>query len=226
MIEDFDEHDGGATDVALMSLVGSAFDEGRRGRDAQDVLARGRRLRRRKRAVPALGALAVVAASAGLALALTGPSGAAGATHAQTGHSMTADGAVVNVDNAAFSVHTDAKTGRVTVTLREFVDQDALKQILATAGIRAYFASTVVSPNAHGVVPIVMCAWPGATPVGNVNDVTPATPGNSNTITSDPSKMPSGSVLAFDFEYLAKTHEEVSTGLQLLSGDPTGCAPK
>jgi hypothetical protein len=61
--------------------------------------------------------------------------------------------------------------------------------------------------------------------VGNVDDVETATPGNSNTITIDPSKMPSGSVLAFDFEYLAKTHEEVSTGTQLLSGDPTGCAP-
>lgn len=63
--------------IALISLVGSAFDEGRAGHEKQDVLARGRQLRRRKRAMPGFGALGVVAFSAGLALTLTGPAGRA-----------------------------------------------------------------------------------------------------------------------------------------------------
>ena len=113
MNEDFEQHDDAGSDTALISLVGSAFDEGRRGRDTQDDLARGRALRRRKRAVPALAALGVVAASASLAVALTGPSGAANTTNADPGHSLTANGTAVNVDNAAFSVHTDTKTGKV-----------------------------------------------------------------------------------------------------------------
>ena len=224
MIEDFEKHDGGVSDAALISLVGSAFDEGRRGRETQDVLARGRTLRRRKRAVPVLGALGVVAVAASLAVALTGPSGAGSTTSAGAGHSLTADGAVVNVDNAAFSVHTDAKTGKVTVTIRQFIDEGELKQILAKAGIRTVFDSVTVSPNADGVVPAQPCTWTGATPVpvASAGDL-PTTAGEHDTIVIDPSKMPSGSVLAFLYEHVANDADATSVGTQLLSGVPAGC---
>jgi len=69
----------------------------------------------------------------------TGTSGAAGA---QAGHSLSANGALVNVDNAAFSVHTDAKSRKVTVTVWQLVDENELKQVLAKASIRALFSSS------------------------------------------------------------------------------------
>jgi len=225
MIEDFEEHGGGVSDAALIDLVGSAFDEGRRGRDAQEVLARGRRLRRRKRAVPALGALGVVAVSASLAVALSGPSGTANPTAAGSGHSMASNGTVVNVDNAAFSVHTDAKTGKVTVTIRQFNDEGALQQILAKAGIRTVFDSVTVHPNADGGVPVQPCTWTGAAPapIGYAVDDLPTTAGKHETIIIDPSKMPSGSVLAFLYVHIANTAGFPLVGVEVLSGEPTGC---
>ena len=117
MSEQFEQRDDGITDEALIGLVGTAFDEGRRGYEASDVLARGRQLRRRKRAVPTLGALGVLAASASLALALTGPNTAASTPSANGDHTYIANGSTVNVDTASFSVHTDTKTGTVTVTI-------------------------------------------------------------------------------------------------------------
>jgi hypothetical protein len=225
MIQELEDHDGGVSDAALMSLVGSAFDEGRRGREAQDVLARGRQLRRRKRAVPALGVLGVVAASVSLALTLTGPRGAGGAdgaggtTSAEPGHSLSTDAAVLNVDNAAFSVHTDAKTGKVTVTIRQFKDEDELKQILATAGIRTDFVSVHLSKLRYGAQ--VPCRWTGAT---TLND--PEVFGDfGDSITIDPSKMPSGSVLAFQYFDVADKPTGLFPPITLLSGEPTGCIP-
>jgi hypothetical protein len=225
MIEEFEEHDGGVSDTALIGLVGSAFDEGRRGRDTQDVLARGRQLRRRKRAVPALGALGVIAVAASLAVALTGPSGTANPTAAGSGHSLTSNGAVVNVDNAAFSVHTDAKTGKVTVTIRQFNDEGELKQILAKAGIRTVFDSVTVHPNADGAVPAQPCTWTGAAPapVGYAVDDLLATAGKHETIIIHPSKMPSGSVLAFLYVHNANDADANWVGMEVLSGEPTGC---
>lgn len=207
MIEQFEAHDGGDTDEALIGLVGSAFDEGRRGRAASDVLARGRQLRRRKRAVPALAALGLIAAaSAGLSLAVNGPN---------AGHTLAADGTVVNVDEASFSVHTDAKTGIITVTVRQFLNEDELKQVLAEAGVRAQF-------DAH-------CPGPGVkvlNPFG-VEDFNP-TPGEPNRVASftiDPSKMPSGSVLEF-FYLKGPTPAYDKIGIGLYSAEATGaCAP-
>ena len=228
MNEDFEQHDDAGSDTALISLVGSAFDEGRRGRDTQDVLARGRALRRRKRAVPALAALGVVAASASLAVALTGPSGAANTTNAQAGHSLTANGTAVNVDNAAFSVHTDTKTGKVTVTLKQFIDESELQPILVEAGIRSYFYTGTVTQHPHQAVPFLSCTPVGATfltPPDNFSTIfpTPASPGT--TITIDPSKMPSGSVLDFTFENIANDPGASTVNVRLLSGEPTSCTP-
>jgi hypothetical protein len=228
MIEEFGngKHDGGVSDTALIGLVGSAFDEGRRGREAPDVMARGRALRRRKRAVPALGALGIVAVAASLAVALSGPSGAGSTTNAGAAHShsLTADGTAVNVDNAAFSVHTDAKTGNVTVTIRQFIDEGELKQALAKAGIRTVFDSVTVHPNSSGAVPAQPCTWTGATPVPAVSaDDVPVLPGKHDTIVIDRSKLPSGSVLAILYEHTANVANGTSVGVQLFSSAPTGC---
>lgn len=218
MIEPFEAYDGGITDEALIGLVASAFDEGRRGRAATDVLARGRQLRRRKRAVPALGALGVIAASAGLGLALAGPSAPASPAGANSGHAFTSNGAVVNVDEASFSVHTNAKTGIITVTVRQFEDEAYFKQVLAEAGVRAIF--DVPCTNEPGIKEL--------NPFG-VFTVTPAKPADGRqfaaTITIDPAKMPSGSVLGFDY---VKGTNAANTifGIGLLSREPTGaCAP-
>lgn len=201
MIEQFEAHDDGITEEALIGLLGSAFDEGRRGRATSAVLARGRQLRRRKRTAPALAALGVIAAAAGLSLTLTGPS---------AGHTVTADGAAVNVDEASFSVHTNARTGAVTVTILEYFHEDELKQILAEAGIRAVF-----NPP---------CEGPGIKDLNPYNGVITNDVGHSVTI--DPSKMPSGSVL--DFSFTPGPYEPYNgMGVGLLSGEPTGaCAPR
>jgi hypothetical protein len=219
MIEEIYDLDGGVTDAAVMRLVGSAFDEGRSGPDPQEVLARGRQLQRRKRVGPALGVLGIVAASAGLAVVLSGPTPAGG------GRTFSAEGAVVNVDNAAFSVHTDTTTGKITVAIRQYFDQDELKQVLAKAGIRTVFASQSVPADTHGTV--APCTWPGASrldPAGVVYSAKRAgnrpNPGAPDTIVIDPAKMPSGSVLAFDYLDIPGNS---GVAAALLSGEPTGC---
>jgi hypothetical protein len=194
----------------VISLVGSAFDEGRGGRDTQDVIARGRRLRRRRRAMPAFGALGVVALSASLALALTGSSGGAGGT-------------ALNVDNAAFSVHTNTASGKVTITIRQLFDPNALKQVLAKAGIRSYFATQNAPSTARPAA--TTCQWPGATKLNAADVITAVsnknpTPDNPGTFVVDPSKMPSGSVLAFQYLAIGKG---VVIATTMLSGEPTGC---
>jgi len=217
MSEQFEQQGGGITDEALIGLVGTAFDEGRRGHEASDVLARGRQLRRRKRAVPALGALGVVAACAGLGLALAGPSTPASPAGASSGHALTSNGTVVNVDNASFSVHTNAKTGIVTVTFRQLFDEDEVKVILAEAGVRAVF-----NPR---------CAGPGikylTIPPGGGNGISGGeTQDGGAVIIIDPSKMPRGSVLEFIYSPSPLTPSKVNVGFGLLSGEPTGaCAP-
>jgi hypothetical protein len=131
--------------------------------------------------------------------------------------------------NAGFTVHTDSKSGKVTVTVAQNFNQGELKQILAQSGIRAYFSTTVLPAQPGQAVPIVSavpCTWVGAgldhsTGINSVMSVTPGSPDTN--ITIDPSKMPSGSVLAFAFEYLGDVHHEVGLTETLLAGEPTGC---
>jgi len=214
MIERNDER---THDERVLGLVESAFADVHLDRAVPDVVGRGRQLRRRKRLVPALGAFGVLAASAGLALALTGPSNPAGAATASSGHTLNVNGSEVNVDNASFSVHTNAKTGIVTVTVRQFQDENYFKQVLAEAGIRAIF--DVPCTNQPGIK--------GLNPRG-VFIVTLGKPVDGRRPTAsfsiDPAKMPSGSVLSFD--YVRGTDAANTTfGIGLLSGEPTGrCA--
>lgn len=210
MVEQCEAHDGGITDEALIGLLGNAFDEGGCGRAASDVLARGRRLRRRKRALPALG---VVAVSAGPALALTGPGTSAGPADASSGHALTSRGTVMNVDEASFSVHTDAKTGDIAITFHQlFHDEDGLKKTLAEAGV------PVVVNSLCGKLDITDRKVLSAVFVSRVTHT------GDLAVTVDPSKMPSGSVLEFDVPpgpYLPYT----AVGFGLLSAEPSGaCA--
>lgn len=206
MNADFDDvagaRAGAGADAVLIGLMATAFDEGRAGHEAADVLTRGRQLRRRKRAMPAFGAMGIVAAAAGLALAMSGPGGAAGPA--------------VNVDKAAFSVHTDATTGNVTITIRQVLDENELKSILAKAGIHAIFAPETIHLG-EGQPTSAACTWPGATALPTlgvfINDG-----GNSMTIVR--SKLPSGAVLAYQYYTVGDGTITTST---LLSNEPTGC---
>jgi hypothetical protein len=209
-------HDG-TYGEPVFDLVESAFSDVHLDRAALDVVGRGRWLRRRKRALPVLGAFGMLAASAGLALALTGPGNPAGANTASTSHSLKVKGSEVNVDNAAFSVHTNAKTGIVTVTVRQFQDEDYFKQVLAEAGIRAIFdAPCTNEPGIKGLNPSGVFIVTLGKPVNGWPPIT--------TYTINPAKMPSGSVLSF--EYIKGTSPATTIfGIGLLSRAPTGsCA--
>lgn len=202
----------------VLGLVEAAFADVHLDRDTLDVVGRGRRLRRRKRAMPALGAVGVLAVSAGLALTLAGPNSAAGQAGANSGHTLSLNGSEVNVDTASFSVHTDAKTGTVTVTIRQFEDEAYFKQVMAEAGVRMVFdAPCTNSPGIKGL------------DIRGVVTVTPAKPSGGvqgiAAFTIHPSKMPRGSVLTFDY---IKGTDPANTlyGMGLISGEPTGrCAP-
>lgn len=221
MIEESETYDGGACDAAVISLVGSAFDEGRRGRAAQEILARGRQLRRRKRAMPALAALGVVAASVSLTAALSGRSGT-GTRDAGSGHFVTVNGAAVNVDEAGFSIHTDAKSGEVTVTLRQLFDESELQVLLAKAGVPTAFHD-ITLPAGTPVTPHAACTWTGAR-VLDPASVISNLHRTEAVITIYPSKMPAGSVLGLIYTTSEEDKSETtSVGTTLLSGQPTGC---
>jgi hypothetical protein len=165
--------------------------------------------------LPALGALGVLVASAGIALTLTGPHTAAGTPTASGGHTLIANGSTVNVDTASFSVHTNAKTGAVTVTVYQFSHGDELEQILAEAGIRAVFNPPCDGP---GIKELNLANYPEI--------ITMPLSHGSQVIVIDPSKMPSGSVLDFDFPS-GPWEPYKAFGIGLLSGEPTGaCAPR
>ena len=222
-----DQNLEGTYNEPVLGLVETAFADVHLDRDAFEVVARGRRLQRRKRAVPALGALGVLAASTSLAFALTGPSGPAGTAAAKSGRTLASGGTVVDVNEASFSVHTDAKTGIITLSLNEYaVDEGELKQVLAQAGVRTVFDATCMGPgikelSLHGV--ISEDGWPDpgayAFPVGT-----------SPTVTINPFTMPRGSVLAFQSSALPSSRGgevHVLTNVALYSGEPTGaCAPR
>jgi hypothetical protein len=54
----------------------------------------------------------------------------------------------VNVDEAGFSIHTDAKTGEVTVTLRQLFNEAEVKALLAKAGVPTAFHNSTLPASA------------------------------------------------------------------------------
>ena len=200
-----------------LDLVGTAFADVHLAGDARDVISRGRKLRRRRKAVPALATAGILAASLSLA-AVTQSS--------PSGRTLGYHGSVVNVDEAGFSIHTDAKTGEVTVALRQLADEAALKALLAEAGVPTAFHSTTL-PAGTPVRPLAPCTWTGAHVLGSGSVISQPRPDDGDfVITINPSKMPAGSVLGFTYGHFDTGNTEpsvLSIGTTLLSGEPTGC---
>jgi hypothetical protein len=197
-------------DQDVYDELSPAFAGVRLDRDVSNVIRRGRTLRRRWKTMPALAAAGVLAFSLSLA-AVTTPS-----------HSPTR-GVLVNVDEAGFSVHTDAQTGTVTVALRQLFDEAQLKAILAEAGVHTVF-HTAASSRASFMPP---CTWTGVHQ-SDANDVVgpPHVVDNEAVLTIYPSKMPAGSVLGFSLYTLTGSNGKVNGMMvtpTLLSGEPTGC---
>jgi len=211
-----DQYNQDSSEESMLGTLGTAFDGVRLDRGADEVMARGRVLRRRKRAVPALAVAGIAAVSLSLALA-TQPSG---------GKPLAYHGTVVNMDNAAFSVHTDAKTGTVTVTARELIDPKLLEAVLAKAGVRADIQVRLVGT---GILTIRPCTYTGVTELDVPGVITgPYKVDGAESITVHPAAMPAGSVLDFQYYYApgdSSSHGPSVMSNQLLSGMPTGDTP-
>jgi hypothetical protein len=198
----------------LYGEVGAAFADVRFAGDrTADVLRRGRTLRRRRRAMPAVATAGVLAFSLSLA--------------AVTQHSpaSTPGGALVNVDEAAFSVHTNAQTGVVTVDIRELFNQSELAHVLAEAGVRVAFHDTTLTTGAP-VIKSPGC-WTGAS-VLNADKVLIRDADKADTAFEiNRGAMPHGSVIGIDYitGRASNSGSDAVEGVtaQLLSGMPTGC---
>lgn len=211
--------------------VRAAFGNVSAPQDTQAVVARGRVLRRRRHAMPALAAAGVVVASLGLSLTLgTHPaanSAAAGTSSGPAAGTTKAGTVAINVDNAAFSVHTDAKTGYLTVTMRQFTDPTALEAILNKAGIRADIQVAQVPSYPRkfftGGLSWGDCRLPaGVKPLmGTDHDVLVGEEQTASRIVLDPSAIPAGDVLGIG--YARRGSETAFILVEVYSGDPGGC---
>ena len=203
-----------------LELVGTAFADVHLEGDAHDVISRGRALRRRRKAVPVLATAGILAASLSLAAVTQSSPSSAGS------HALGYSGAIVNVDEAGFSIHTDAKTGEVTVTLRQLFNEAEVKALLAKAGVRTAFRNTTL-PASAPATPYSACTWTGAHALNPGSVISnPHQDGNDMVVTIYPSKMPAGSVLGLIYGTLGEGESAGhSLGTTLLSGEPTGCVP-
>lgn len=212
-------------DGELLALMRDALPAVRMQRPVERVAARGRSMRRRRRTLAGAAAVAVVAA--GLAIGL--PHSAAGSGGAAQ---LSADGQTVNVDNAAWSVHTEAHA-TVALTVRQLgTDPQKLRAVLAKAGVRAIVLTGPAA--AH-------CSFGGGiTSLPQINQVvvTPTVlrdPGGANFVIH-PDAMPPGSVLSvMSYDVAAvpnQTGAHTASGssaytnvvaVALLSGYPRNC---
>ena len=201
-------------DEPVLGLVGTAFDDVQLDQPVEEVMGRGRRLRRRRQAMPALATAGILAAS--LSLAAVTQSGQS------SGHNLAYNGAVVNVDEAGFSVHTDAKTGKVTVTLDgdELTNPSLLKQVLAKAGIPSLIRADTITSTTN-----TTCIWRGAKQLPYGEAILTHTSGNDSVVAINRDAMPRGSVVAFEITtYPQKNGGTLwGSGTFLLSNMPTGC---
>jgi hypothetical protein len=199
---------------AVLGLVAKSFDDVHMDREPAGILMRGGSLRRRRRAVPAI---AATGAAAAIALAVVLPSTGTGTS------AITAAGRqAVNVDLAAWSVHTSADAS-VTLTVREIKDTDRLRAVLAQAGIPAYVWDFTVgsAPPAcrgeNGMPQLVQVLQPHRVP------------GTKQTsVTIDPAKMPKGSALVITvITYDPPSADGVTrtVGFELIRDDGKGGCP-
>lgn len=117
-------------DSDILDRVDGSLSGVRMQRPIDEITARGRRLRTRRRSIAGAAAVCVLGASLAIALPLSGSSGQPVVAYAPT------QSQVVNVDLAAWSVHTNADS-TVTLTVREFQDPVQMQQVLARAGVSA-----------------------------------------------------------------------------------------
>jgi hypothetical protein len=202
-----------------LEQVGTAFADVHLDRGADEVISRGRTLRRRRKAIPALATAGILAASLSLAAVTQSSPSSAGS------HALGYSGTIVNVDEAGFSIHTDAKTGEVTVTINQIFDESALKTLLTKAGVRTAFHNTTL-PATTPASPSNICKWTGVRTLDSGDVISNLHfAGKDTSITIYPAKMPAGSVLAIQYITLG-TGKGVARGFSepmLLSGEPTGC---
>jgi hypothetical protein len=140
-------------------------------------------------------------------------------------HALGYNGAVVNVDEAGFSIHTNVQTGGITVTLRQLFNESQVKALLAKAGVRATFHDTT-QPISAPATPYGACTWTGARTLDPGTAISePYKTGSDVVIEIYPSKLPSGSVLGLLYGTIIGSGKAVghSVGWTLLSGEPTGC---
>jgi hypothetical protein len=196
-------------DQDVYDEVSSAYSDVRLERDAEDVIRRGRTLRRRRKTMPALAAAGVLAFSLSVA-AVTAH------THRPTSV------AVVNVDEAEFSIHTDAQRGVVTLTMRQFMDASVVTKLLAEAGIPAVVYSEHVTPHAI----IWPCNWAGASVIDSGKVIVHVKNPTDVVFEINRNAMPRGSVVAFDFLSIIMPNGTMNAAsAQLLSAAPTSGTP-
>jgi hypothetical protein len=183
-------------DEALLTIIRGSLPDIDRSIPIGQVIARGRQLRRRRRWTKVTVGLGCVA--------LTGAVATAGLP--RHGPTLSAAGRPVNIDLAAWSVHTNADA-TVTVTVRnsDLRDPDRLRAVLAQAGIPASIqvVHLVVLHQGSQTINIVGCSGPGQDGIPQIIDVLgwPLVHhgAGNDTITIKPSAMPPGSVLSFVF---------------------------
>ena len=154
-------------------------------------------------AVVGLAGATALAASLSFDGPLNGSHGAAGRT--------TAAPHAVNVDLAAWSVHTNTDL-TVTVTVRQMRDPDLLRQVLAEAGIRAVVGTCL----SHGISLPQITKVVGSPPLRKV--------AGGFVLTVHPAQMPAGSVLGFGITVAPPSSQTVrALTIALYAGNPGLC---
>ncbi|HWG23159.1 hypothetical protein [Actinospica sp.] len=119
-------------------------------------------------------------------------------------------------------MHTDAKTGVVTLTVHQFMNESEVTKLLAEAGIPAVVYSEPAT--AHGIV--WPCNWAGASVIDSGKVIVHMTSPSDVVFEINRYAMPHGSVVAFDFISLTMPNGTTNTvAAQLLSAAPTSGTP-
>lgn len=177
-------------DSDILELVEGSLGDVHMRRPLDQITARGRGLRRRRRSVASAAAVGVLGASLAVALPLSGTSGQA----------VTAQSQGVNVDLAAWSVHTNADS-TVTLTLRQLQNTDQLQQVLARAGLHVVILQLPYCPFPTRPQPLYR-----PFPVRTLN--------GSTSVTFKPSAIPPSLLVKLDYTAPLAGHPgAVSVGL-------------
>lgn len=197
--------DTGMNDTDILELVQGSLGGVHMQRPIGEITARGRGLRTRRRSIAGVAAVGVLGASTALALPLSGSSAQPVSAHGQ------AQSRSVNVDLAAWSVHTNADA-TVTITIRELRDPNKLRQVLAEAGVPAIVTVGGCVRNGDGLPQIGIV----------LNHTVSKLDGTIFTV--KPSAMPPGSVLSIAYYDTLSGGHTMTTAIALLAHMPTPCS--